>query len=82
MPRQVLRAAFYLWLSVCNLVAASTVWARLADKFTSAAAARLFGLFGAGATLGKVSALAPTIFPLFTPGTALPEAVAVPWLPL
>ena len=46
------RAAFFLWLSVVNLVALSAMWARLADVFGSAASKRLFGFLGAGATCG------------------------------
>ena len=47
-----MRAAFFLWLSVVNLVALSAMWARLADVFGSAASKRLFGFLGAGATCG------------------------------
>lgn len=47
------RIAFYLWLSLVNLLATSTLWARAADAFDSNAAARLFGFLGAGATLGE-----------------------------
>ena len=49
------RAAFFLWLTVVNLVALSAVWARLADVFGSGASKRLFGFLGAGATCGKAS---------------------------
>lgn len=47
-----MRAAFFLWLTVVNLVALSTVWARIADVFGSGASKRLFGFLGAGATCG------------------------------
>jgi len=44
--------AFFLWLSVLNLVGMSTMWARMADVFGSEAGTRLFGFLGAGATCG------------------------------
>lgn len=46
------RAAFYLWLTAVNLVALSTVWARIADVIGSGASKRLFGFLAAGATCG------------------------------
>jgi len=49
------RAAFFLWLTVVNLVALSAVWARIADVFGSAASKRLFGFLGAGATCGEAT---------------------------
>ena len=52
-----MRIGFYLWLSLLNLLATSTLWARAADAFDSSAAARLFGFLGAGATLGTVTLL-------------------------
>lgn len=48
------RIAFYLWLTLVNLLATSTLWARAADAFDSNAAVRLFGFLGAGATLGRL----------------------------
>ena len=51
------RIAFYLWLTLVNLLATSTLWARAADAFDSNAAARLFGFLGAGATLGLYTSL-------------------------
>lgn len=51
-PQRAVRIGFYLWLSLLNLVATSTLWARAADAFDSHAAKRLFGFLGAGATLG------------------------------
>jgi AAA family ATP:ADP antiporter len=53
MLQRAVRAAFFLWLSVSNLVCLSTLWARVADIFGSNAAARLFGFLGAGATCGE-----------------------------
>ena len=49
------RAAFFLWLTVMNLVALSAVWARLGDVFGSSASKRLFGFLGAGATCGDAT---------------------------
>lgn len=46
------RVAFFLWVSVVNLVGLSTMWARMADVFGSEAGTRLFGFLGAGATCG------------------------------
>lgn len=50
--QRVVRAAFFLWVSVVNLVGLSTMWARMADVFGSDAGTRLFGFLGAGATCG------------------------------
>lgn len=41
--QKAVRAAFYIWLSVLNLVASSLLWACMADAFSSGAALRLFG---------------------------------------
>ena len=51
--QRVVRAAFFLWVSVVNLVGLSTMWARMADVFGSEAGTRLFGFLGAGATCGE-----------------------------
>lgn len=48
------RVCFFLWVSLLNLVAVSSLWARSADVFSPEAAGRLFGLLGAGATLGQL----------------------------
>ncbi|KAA6417728.1 MAG: hypothetical protein FRX49_12314 [Trebouxia sp. A1-2] len=53
--QKAVRAAFYLWLSLLNLLATSTLWARAADVFDSSAASRLFGFLGAGATIGQLA---------------------------
>ncbi|GAB4816937.1 hypothetical protein N2152v2_003983 [Parachlorella kessleri] len=53
-PQQAVRVAFFLAVSLLNLVAVSSWWARAADVFTAEAAARLFGILGAGATLGQL----------------------------
>lgn len=53
-PQAVVRVSFFLWASLLNLVAVSSLWARSADVFSPEAAGRLFGLLGAGATLGQL----------------------------
>ncbi|MFJ4347704.1 NTP/NDP exchange transporter [Pseudomonas sp. NPDC089401] len=47
--------AFYIWLSVFNLLSISLAWSVLADLFTSEQGKRLFGLLAAGASLGGLS---------------------------
>ncbi|MEA5673909.1 MFS transporter [Pseudomonas sp. MH2] len=47
--------AFYIWLSVFNLLAISLAWSVLADQFSSEQGKRLFGLLAAGASLGGLS---------------------------
>ena len=44
--------AFYIWLSVFNLIVISVAWSVLVDVFSVAQAKRLFGLIAAGASLG------------------------------
>lgn len=47
--------AFYIWLSVFNLLSISLAWSVLADVFSTAQGKRLFGLLAAGASLGGLS---------------------------
>ena len=47
--------AFYIWLSVFNLLAISLAWSVLADLFSSEQGKRLFGLLAAGASFGGLS---------------------------
>lgn len=47
-----LARAFYVWLSVFNLVAVSLAWSVLVDCFDRAQSARVFGLAAAGASVG------------------------------
>ncbi|MEG0246739.1 MAG: MFS transporter [Pseudomonas sp.] len=47
--------AFYIWLSVFNLLTISLAWSVLADLFSTAQGKRLFGLLAAGASLGGLS---------------------------
>lgn len=48
------RVAFFLHVSLLNVVSVSSLWARSADVFSPEQAGRLFGLLGAGATLGQL----------------------------
>lgn len=48
------RAAFFLHVSLLNILTVSSLWARSADVFSPEQAGRLFGLLGAGATLGQL----------------------------
>ncbi|WP_176511132.1 NTP/NDP exchange transporter [Pseudomonas faucium] len=47
--------AFYIWLSVFNLLTISLAWSVLTDLFSNAQGKRLFGLLAAGASLGGLS---------------------------
>jgi len=47
-----LARAFYIWLSVFNLLAVSVCWSILADLFRIAEAKRLFALMAVGASVG------------------------------
>jgi AAA family ATP:ADP antiporter len=51
--------AFYVWVSFFALFHISVFWSFTADIYTQAQAKRLFGLFGAGASIGAVAG--PTI---------------------
>lgn len=54
-PQRRLRATFYVWVNVMNLVGISSLWAKTADAFSPDAGARLFGFISAGATLGQLA---------------------------
>jgi len=47
-----LARAFYIWLSVFNLLSVSVVWSVMADLFRIAEAKRLFALVAVGASVG------------------------------
>ncbi len=47
--------AFFVWVSVFNLLSTSVFWGFMADLFTAAQAKRLFGAIGIGGTLGAVA---------------------------
>lgn len=54
-PRSpIIEGAFFVWISLLNLISVSAVWARAADVFTSQEARRLYGVVGAGATAGQL----------------------------
>ncbi|KFM24908.1 hypothetical protein F751_1787 [Auxenochlorella protothecoides] len=44
--QRAVRVAFYLWVSLLNLVGMATLWARASDVFTPEAGTRLFGVLG------------------------------------
>ena len=50
-----LARAFYIWLSVFNMIAISLAWSVLVDLFAVDQAKRLFGLMVAGASLGGLT---------------------------
>lgn len=50
-----LARAFYIWLSMFNLVAISAAWSVLADLFAPGEARRLFALMASGASLGGLT---------------------------
>jgi len=47
--------AFYIWVSFFALFHVSVFWSFMSDLYSSAQSKRLFGLFGAGASIGAVS---------------------------
>lgn len=66
--------AFYIWLSVFNLIAISVAWSVLVDVFTTAQSRRLFALMAAGASLGGLVGPLLGVFlvrPLGYPGLSL-----------
>jgi AAA family ATP:ADP antiporter len=54
--------AFFVWLSVFNLFVVSIFWSVMADVFTPAQGARLFGVIAAGGSIGAM------VGPLLTTG--------------
>ncbi|KAB1217599.1 hypothetical protein CJ030_MR3G002746 [Morella rubra] len=50
----VVRVGFFLWVSLLNLIAISSTWARVIDVMDNESGSRLFGFIGAGATLGQL----------------------------
>lgn len=46
--------AFFVWVSVFNLVAVSVFWSVMADVFSNAQARRLFGVIAAGGSAGAI----------------------------
>ncbi len=64
--------AFFVWVSVFNLFAASLFWAVMADVYQSEPSRRLYGVIAAGGTLGALVGAAIT--------ATLVETVGVPSL--
>jgi ATP:ADP antiporter, AAA family len=64
--------AFFVWLSVFNLFVVSVFWSVMADLFTPAQGARLFGVIAAGGSIGAM------VGPLLT--TGLTYLVPIPVL--
>ncbi len=54
--------AFYVWTSVFNLFIVSVFWAFMADVFRLEQSKRLFGVIGAGGTLGGLVGASATAF--------------------
>ena len=52
---QFIDKAFYVWVSFFALFHVSVFWSFMSDLYSSAQSKRLFGLFGAGASIGAVS---------------------------
>ena len=50
-----LARAFYIWLSVFNLIAISLAWSVLADVFVASQAKRTFALIASGASIGGLA---------------------------
>jgi AAA family ATP:ADP antiporter len=53
--RQLIDKSFYVWVSFFALFHVSVFWSFMSDLFSSAQSKRLFGLFGAGASIGAIS---------------------------
>jgi len=53
--------AFYVWVSFFALFHISVFWSLMSDIYSRAQAKRLFGLFGAGASIGAVAGPALTV---------------------
>src|SRR5690348_3844081 len=49
-----LAAAFYVWVSVFNMLILSVFWSFMADLFSRPQAKRLFGFIAAGSTVGGI----------------------------
>eukprot|EP00873_Tetraselmis_striata_P002331 jgi/Tetstr1/422595/TSEL_013402.t1 len=75
-------AAFYVWVTLQNVLATSIMWSRLADVFGPEAGARLFGVIGAGATAGQLvgSLCAGLISSVASMYSAQSSAVTMPQL--
>ena len=54
--------AFYVWVSFFALFHVSVFWSFMSDIYSSEQSKRLFGLFGAGASIGAILGPAITVF--------------------
>jgi ATP:ADP antiporter, AAA family len=54
-PEVILARAFYIWVSVFNVLLASVFWGVMADIFTNQQGRRLFGAIAAGGTAGALA---------------------------
>jgi ATP:ADP antiporter, AAA family len=70
-----LARAFYIWLSVFNLLAISVAWSVLADLFPVVQAKRLFALIAAGASAGGL--VGPLLGVLLVGPLGLPGLMAL-----
>jgi AAA family ATP:ADP antiporter len=71
--------AFFVWTSVFNLFIPSVFWAFMVDRFDAQQGKRLFGLIGAGGTLGSIagSAIAATLARVLGPHNLLLVSAAL-----
>ena len=60
---EVVRQAFYIWVSVFSLLNVSVFWSFMADIYNKEQAKRLFGFIAAGSSLGAI--FGPTITLIF-----------------
>tara|TARA_Y100001934_G_scaffold87290_1_gene108316 strand:+ start:324 stop:1583 length:1260 start_codon:yes stop_codon:yes gene_type:complete len=60
---ELVRKAFYIWVSVFSLLNISVFWSFMADIFNKEQAKRLFGFIAAGSSLGAI--IGPTITLIF-----------------
>ena len=60
---ELVRKAFYVWVSVFSLLNISVFWSFMADIFNKEQAKRLFGFIAAGSSLGAI--IGPTITLIF-----------------
>lgn len=54
-PTHWLAAAFYVWVSVFNMVIISVFWSFMSDIFSRTQAKRLYGFIAAGGTIGGIA---------------------------
>ena len=69
-PAKALAAVFFVWVSVFNLFVVSVFWSFIADIFSPAQAARLFGAIAAGGSCGAIAGPAITALAAVPLGTA------------